>query len=80
MPLSGHRVFADGPADNKVENIRPIPPLGIEVPAEVRESLVQGLASLQQAVEELRKDKHPRVQEFRLSYWTLNSSWVSIQA
>jgi len=47
MPLSGHRVFADGPADNKVENIRPIPPLGIEVPAEVRESLVQGLASLQ---------------------------------
>ncbi|MFM2216919.1 MAG: hypothetical protein RL240_1237 [Planctomycetota bacterium] len=64
MPLSGHRVFADGPADNKVENIRPIPPLGIEVPAEVRESLVQGLASLQQAVEELRKDKHPRVQAY----------------
>lgn len=62
--LSCTLTFADGPADNKVENIRPIPPLGIEVPAEVREGIVQALAPLQQAVEQLRKDKNPIAQKY----------------
>ena len=59
-----HRVFADGPADNKVENIRPIPPLGIEVPAEVREGIVQALVPLQQAVGQLRNDKNAIAQKY----------------
>ena len=54
--------FGDGPADNQVENIRPVPPVGIEVPAEVRESLIQLLEPLKKSIEELSQSKDPRVQ------------------
>ncbi len=58
------QAYADGPADNKVENIRPIPPLGIEVPADVREGIVQALVPLQQAVRQLRNDKNAIAQKY----------------
>ncbi|MFM8400369.1 MAG: hypothetical protein ACKOAH_21270, partial [Pirellula sp.] len=46
-------VLADGPADNQVEKIRPVPPPGIEVPAQVRESLTAALEPLKKSIEEL---------------------------
>ncbi len=39
-------VFADGPADNRAENVRPVPPPGIAVPAATRSDLEKALAEL----------------------------------
>lgn len=38
--------FADGPADNIPENVRRIPPAGVEVPADVREKIEATLAEV----------------------------------
>ncbi|MBX3449863.1 MAG: hypothetical protein KF777_09900 [Planctomycetaceae bacterium] len=46
LPLSTGLLLADGPQDNQAENVRRIPKLGIEVPADVRTELEQGLSSL----------------------------------
>jgi hypothetical protein len=65
LPLLGTltcRLLGDGPADNQVENIRPIPPVGIEVPAEVRESLTKALEPLKKSIDELSQSKDPRIQ------------------
>ncbi|MFN5102404.1 MAG: prolyl oligopeptidase family serine peptidase, partial [Planctomycetota bacterium] len=65
LPLLGTltcRLLGDGPADNQVENIRPIPPVGIEVPAEVRESLSKALEPLKKSIDELSQSKDPRIQ------------------
>jgi pimeloyl-ACP methyl ester carboxylesterase len=51
---------ADGPADNRPNNVRPIPPPGIEVPAADRDELRQQLDALGQDVEALRKDLQKR--------------------
>jgi hypothetical protein len=53
--------LADGPADNQVATIRPVPPPGIEVPAEVRESLTKSLEVLKKSIEELSASKAARV-------------------
>lgn len=45
--------FADGPADNIPADVRRIPKLGIDVPADVRAGLESGLAELKQAIDEL---------------------------
>jgi pimeloyl-ACP methyl ester carboxylesterase len=50
-------LLADGPKDNIVENVRPIPPLGIEVPADIRESLTQSTAALKNKLGQLRQHK-----------------------
>jgi hypothetical protein len=39
-------VFGDGPKDNVAVEVRPIPPVGIEVPEEERAALEKGLAEL----------------------------------
>lgn len=54
--------LADGPADNQVQNIRPVPPLGIDVPAEIRESLSKALEPLKKSIDELSQSKDPRIQ------------------
>ncbi len=46
---------ADGPADNKVENVRPVPPLGNALPDAVREELTTGLAQLQKHIKDIGK-------------------------
>ncbi|MCY3007597.1 MAG: hypothetical protein NTV29_16680, partial [Planctomycetota bacterium] len=56
--------LADGPADNQVASIRPVPPPGIEVPAEVRESLSKSLEVLKKSIEELSASKEARVQKY----------------
>ncbi|MCA9123685.1 MAG: prolyl oligopeptidase family serine peptidase [Planctomycetaceae bacterium] len=54
--------LADGPADNIPESVRQIPPSGIEVSAEDRESLGQQLSVLAERLTSLRKSKQPLVQ------------------
>lgn len=51
VPAAG---VADGPADNKAENVRPIPPPGVPVPDADRAELQRGIDSLGREIEELR--------------------------
>src|SRR6266516_6549463 len=37
---------ADGPADNIPDNVRPVPPKGNDIPADVRDEIKAGLADL----------------------------------
>lgn len=46
---------ADGPKDNIVDNVRPVPPVGNDIPADVREQLQKGLAELQQLIKDIGK-------------------------
>ena len=55
--------FADGPADNQAEKVRPVPPPGIEVPEGEREDLEDGLKKLKAAIDELSQKKDARTQE-----------------
>lgn len=47
--------FADGPADNLVDNVRPIPPKGNPVLAEDAADIKKGLAELQQLIKDIGK-------------------------
>lgn len=47
----------DGPADNVVDNVRTIPPPGIAVPHAEKERLSNGLAKLEQAIEQARQTR-----------------------
>jgi dienelactone hydrolase len=49
--------YADGPADNVAEKVRPVPPPGIEVSAADRAALEQGIADLGRAIEGLRQNR-----------------------
>jgi len=53
--------LADGPADNKPENVRRVPKVGIEVPPGDRKELEDGLAKLEAAIEQLKGKKDPRL-------------------
>lgn len=48
-------VFADGPQDNVIDKVRPVPPEGIAVPAEVRADLQKGVDDLGRQIANLRK-------------------------
>jgi dienelactone hydrolase len=50
---------ADGPRDNVPGEVRRIPKLGIEVPADKRAALEKQLATLEKAIGELEKQKDP---------------------
>jgi pimeloyl-ACP methyl ester carboxylesterase len=50
------RVLGDGPADNRPEKVRPVPPLGITVPEETRRELAEGVARLGKALDDLSRD------------------------
>lgn len=56
-------VLADGPKDNLAENVRPIPPPGIEVPEAEATALQAELAKLRAAIDEAAKAqaKNPRL-------------------
>ena len=45
---------ADGPADNLVANIRPVPPPGVKIPDDVRAELTAGVAALGKDIDALR--------------------------
>ena len=58
----GAAVLADGPQDNLVDNVRPVPPPGSAVPPEVRAELQKGLADLQAEIKAIgRHDLLPDV-------------------
>jgi hypothetical protein len=46
---------ADGPKDNIVENVRPVPPAGNDIPDEDRTEIKRGLAELQQRIKDIGK-------------------------
>lgn len=46
--------FADGPADNIPEKVRPVPPPGAKISPEVRTELLDGAAALSGEIEKLR--------------------------
>src|SRR5262245_36722769 len=48
------QAFADGPADNIPDNVRRVPKLGLEVPAEKRKELEAGLQELRMAIDNVR--------------------------
>jgi pimeloyl-ACP methyl ester carboxylesterase len=54
-PVAG---FADEPADNIPDNVRSVPPLGIEVPEEDRKELEEGLQALDTLIGQIRLTKH----------------------
>ena len=54
-------LFADGPADNQVDQVRRIPKLGVEVSETDRLELSEGLKSLQAKLDELSKSSSPLV-------------------
>jgi pimeloyl-ACP methyl ester carboxylesterase len=49
-------LFADGPADNIVEKVRPVPPLGAKISPEVRTELLDGASALSGEIEKLRTE------------------------
>ncbi len=63
--------LADGPKDNLPDQVRPIPPVGVELSAAEREELDKGLGELNQAIGKLRertakakdKDKDKQIAE-----------------
>lgn len=48
--------WADGPADNMPDSVRPVPPPGIQVPDETRRKLTAGLEQLTQRIEKLAQE------------------------
>jgi pimeloyl-ACP methyl ester carboxylesterase len=54
---------ADGPADNKKAEVRRIPKLGVELPAETKAELEAGLKELDAALEPLLKSKDAKVRD-----------------
>lgn len=57
-------VQADGPADNQVNSVRPIPPPGIEISKELRTELEAGHGKLAQLVSDLKKNRSPKVTKY----------------
>ncbi len=47
--------YADGAKDNSADSVRPVPPLGIEVPADVRAKLEAGVKTLRAAIDAAAK-------------------------
>ncbi|MEO2046337.1 MAG: prolyl oligopeptidase family serine peptidase [Pirellulales bacterium] len=61
--LACHPVCADGLRDNIPENVRQIPPAGIDVPAADRKALELQLQTLQSQLTSLSRSKHSLVQK-----------------
>ena len=47
--------YADGPLDNIVDKVRPVPPPGIKVPPEIYNNLKKDVVALGNEIAELRK-------------------------
>ena len=60
LPVSA--VLADGPEDNLPENVRRIPPLGIEVPDDTRQALETRIATIRAAMEGFEHELLPDVE------------------
>jgi hypothetical protein len=76
--LAALPVAADGPADNLPDNVRPVPPKGSDIPAEVRDEIKAGLAELQALIKDIGKhDLLPDVQVYEKAVrWALDYNEV----
>ena len=54
------RSFADGLKDNSPDQVRPVPPIGVEVSPADRSQLNEGLAKLDAAIAELQHSSEAR--------------------
>src|SRR4029077_5105911 len=61
LAAASGRARADGPADNVPSTVRPVPPLGVEVPKADREELEQGLSALGEQLRQLTGRKDPQI-------------------
>ena len=52
--LLGSVAFADGPADNRPDNVRPVPRKGAIISQDVRDELEQGITKLGAEIDALR--------------------------
>ena len=57
-------LFADGPADNIPANVRPVPPIGIELSAEDAEALKQHLDQLDGKIKQLKMRRDARTPKY----------------
>lgn len=55
MLAAATAAVADGPQDNVAEQVRPVPPVGLELSPTDRDELMAGLSELDQAVTTLKK-------------------------
>jgi hypothetical protein len=53
VALASLPATADGPKDNLVDNVRPVPPVGNDIPEADREAIKKGLAELQQLIKDI---------------------------
>ncbi|QDT32614.1 prolyl oligopeptidase family serine peptidase [Thalassoglobus polymorphus] len=60
--ISSQSALADGPQDNSVKNVRPIPQVGIEIPEETKTELQEKLDHLAAKINELKTPKHKEIQ------------------
>ncbi len=56
MVVAGWSVLGDGPGDNVVEKVRPIPPPGVTVPDDLRRELTEGVTALGRELETLKRE------------------------
>ena len=60
VPVSNRPAHADGPKDNLPDQVRPVPPVGIELGGEDREQLEAGLGQLNKMIRTLRRRRDAR--------------------
>ena len=60
--LASQMASADGPSDNVAENVRQVPPAGIDVPAAERAGLERQLAVITERLSSLSRSKAPLAQ------------------
>src|SRR5690242_148153 len=51
--LTGSVARGDGPGDNKLDNVRPIPPAGIELSSETKDQLLEAADRLEDQIEKI---------------------------
>ena len=66
LVFAAQPLLADGPKDNIPESVRPIPPLGIEIPSEERKELEQRAAELLAEITDLRAKLKKSPQQLEL--------------
>lgn len=62
--LASVNARADGPTDNQIASVRPVPPPGVMITPEERSKLETDLQSLNETITKLRNNKSPQIQKY----------------
>ena len=62
--LASVNALADGPADNQIASVRPVPPPGVMITPDERSKLETDLKSLNETIAKLRNNKSPQIQKY----------------